>query len=189
MSEEIVMAVFANGTTGLRKKTWCQRTGTSYRLLEHQPLTPKEKRALERQNEEDRQAIEDREALAAMVRRGVFREKERSQNRGIGGGKVHLSAAERESLSRFIGAPVEDAQHARRLMKEKGMRFLERGERSEEIIDATIDYAESGGEQRGEAFREEFQLRNDELGFVAPAKRFDFAERLKYHRERLGERA
>lgn len=108
-----------------------------------------------------------------------------SENRGLGGATVHLSEKERKSLETFIGEPVEDAQHARRLMREKGLRFLERGEETERVIAGTIDYAESGGEARGERIDPSCDFGGWDRYRPMPAiKPFDSAGRLAYHLER-----
>lgn len=91
---------------------------------------------------EDIYAVPD--ARAERTTKGV----KWSENRGIGGSKVHLSQKERKSLERFIGEPVADAQDARAKMRVKGLRFLEPGESS--YIDDTVEWADSGAEARGE---------------------------------------
>lgn len=72
-------------------------------------------------------------------------EMRRDKLRGLGGGRSTLTAAERKSLETQLGVPIHDAQDARRVMRERGVRFMEKGEAVDEETDALIDYAEAGG--------------------------------------------
>lgn len=96
--------------------------------------------------------------------------------RGIGGAKVHLSAAERKSIERLTGVKVFDAQDARRAIKAKGMRFLEKGEE----LDETLKKQEAGEKVPFPGW--------DKLGVMPRVKEFNFEERYAMHRERFGER-
>lgn len=117
------------------------------------------------------------------------RTKEDDGSRGLGNGRVVLTERERVSLERYIGEPVRDAQDARKKMKAKGLRFTEKGEELDETCEAHIDYAMSGGEKRGEALPEKYGFQGwDRYGIMPSPKPFDFEGRLRYHRERLGER-
>lgn len=69
-------------------------------------------------------------------------------HRGVGGAKVHLSERERKSLENYIGLPVEDAQDARRKMRRRGVRFVEKGEEVDERFDAHV--AAANGENVGD---------------------------------------
>lgn len=151
MTEEMVAVDCPSGCRGCDcrcgksravKKSWAVKHDKAFKLLSSQPLTLAERRELKR----DREEIETRKS-AILKLAGA---RDWSENRGIGGSKVHLSAKERKSLERFIGCPVDDAQHARRLMKEKGLRFIEKGEFHDTETEALVRWAESGGEARGE---------------------------------------
>lgn len=95
--------------------------------------------------------------------------------RGVGGAKVHLSAAERKSIERLTGVKVVDAQDARRAIKSTGMRFLEKGEE----LDETLKRQEAGEKVPFPGW--------DKLGLLPKVPDFNFDERLAYHRQRLGE--
>ena len=96
--------------------------------------------------------------------------------RGLGGAKVHLSAAERKSIERLTGVKVFDAQDARRAIKAKGMRFLESGEE----LDETLKKQEAGEKVPFPGW--------DRLGVMKAPKPFNFEERYAANRERYGER-
>lgn len=95
--------------------------------------------------------------------------------RGVGGAKVHLSAAERKSIERLTGIPVMDAQDARRAIKMKGMRFLEKGEE----LDETLKKQAAGESVPFPGW--------DRLGVMEKPKEFNFEERLARNRQRFGE--
>lgn len=95
--------------------------------------------------------------------------------RGLGGAKVHMSAAERKSIERLTGIKVWDAQDARRACKMKNMRPLDKGE----WLDETLQKQEAGE-------RTEFPGW-DAYGVLPKVPEFDFERRLQFHRQRLGE--
>ena len=94
--------------------------------------------------------------------------------RGLGGAKVHLSAAERKSIERLTGVKVWDAQDARRACKATNMRFLESGEE----LDVTLKKQDAGEHVDFPGW--------DRLGVMPRPKEFNFEERLAYHEGRLG---
>ena len=81
---------------------------------------------------------------------GYTRQAKDDGRRGLGNGRVVLTERERKSIERQIGVPVRDAQDARRKMKLRGIRPVEKGEFIDEVTKAHEDYAASGGEARGE---------------------------------------
>jgi hypothetical protein len=94
--------------------------------------------------------------------------------RGIGGAKVHLSAAERKSIERLTGVNVWDAQDARRACKATNMRPLEKGEE----LDDTINRQQAGESVPFPGW--------DKLGAMKAPPKFNFEERLAFHEGRLG---
>lgn len=54
-----------------------------------------------------------------------------------------LTAAERRSLSRLTGEKIQDMSHARRVMAEKGLRFVERGDAAYKTRQDLKDWHES----------------------------------------------
>lgn len=167
------------GKSKIRLASSCVKRGISYKLLTAQPLTPREKR------EQERERCEVSTRKLAIEK--LFGKRDESENRGIGGAKVHLSAAERKSIERFIGVPVEDAQDARRKMKERGFRFIERGEEMDNRLRLQKEWAEAGGEKAGVPLPDGAGFPGwDKLGMMKTPEPFDFADRLTYHRNRLG---
>ena len=111
-----------------------------------------------------------------------------SEDRALGGAKVHLSQKERLSIERHIGVPVADAQDARKKMKERGFRFLEKGEEMDRHLKAQKEWVENGGRDSGVPCPKEAQFQGwDAMGMMRKPEHFDFAERLAYHKQRLGE--
>lgn len=94
--------------------------------------------------------------------------------RGVGGAKVHLSAAERKSIERLTGVKVFDAQDARRAIKGTGMRFLEKGEE----LDETLQRQAAGESVPFPGW--------DKLGAMKAPPKFNFEERLAFHEGRIG---
>lgn len=163
------------GTGKFVRESKAYRDGTPFKLASSQPKTKKELA--------EEKALEKEKAALDKAVRHLY------GPRGIGGSRVTLTERERVSLERYIGEPVRDAQDARMKMKRKGLRFSEPGEESEEMFEAHIDYALSGGEKRGEALPEKYGFQGwDRYGVMPSPKPFDFEGRLRYHQERLGER-
>ena len=163
------------------KKAWAQAHDVGYKLLHTQPLTLAERRTRER----DRDELSSRQSALQKL----SGKKDISENRGIGGAKVHLSQKERKSIERMIGVPVEDAQDARRKMKERGFRFIDKGELVDQQTRATIDWADADGEKRGlkrPAELEKFVGWDKLMGKTMDTS-FDHAERLKYWKQQYGE--
>ena len=121
---------------------------------------------------------ERRRENAELVRKIVGAQGD-SENRALGGAKVHLSQKERKSLERYIGLPVEDAQDARRKMKMKGMRFMEKGEELERILAAQQEYADCNGKARGLPPPHPGFTWGDLTGQKVPE--IDWHERLRYN--------
>lgn len=178
MTDEYVSARTPSGSRVVRKSL-AQDRGWPYRLLAEQPLSAAEQRVRARERAEVEVARSAMAKVAAARRGGQW-----SEERGLGGGKVVLTERERRSLERQIGVPVADAQDARRKMKERGMRFLEKGEEMEATLQAQIDYADRDGRRRGEPSPTQFPGWDKLAGAKAPAP-FDHAGRLAYHTARL----
>lgn len=106
-------------------------------------------------------------------------------NRGVGGAKVVLTQAEKSSLYNYTGVRVDDAQHARRVMKEKNVRFCEKGEQSYDMIDALKEHADTGNPLDPRYKLENIDLFQDGWG---ENKKFDIKERYLQHCQRLGVR-
>lgn len=106
-----------------------------------------------------------REAGAGAHSRSPAAARGWSEERGLGTGRVVLTEKERRSLSMQLGVPIEDAQHARRVMKERGVRFEEKGEASYEEGNAFANGKEWNGRSPLSGPRREYH--------------FDHAEELK----------
>lgn len=68
-----------------------------------------------------------------------------------------LSKEDRASLERLIGRPVHDMAEARAAMAEKGLRFVEKGERNSQVRKELREWAAEAPDKRGpmpEAFRQ-----------------------------------
>lgn len=170
------------GKSKVRLASSCVKRGISYKLLTAQPLTPREKREQER----DRAEVSTRRTAIEKL----FGKRDGSENRGLGGSKVHLSAAERKSIENFTGIKVFDAQDARRALKAKGMRFLERGEETDAMLKAHVEWADSDGEKRGAPLPKECEFPGwDAYGIMQKVPVVDWKERLAYHQARERERS
>ena len=170
------------GKSKVRLSSTCVARGISYKLLTQQPPTPREKREQERERAEV--------ATQRTVIEKLFGKRGLSQEKGLGGAKVHLSQAERKSIENFTGVKVFDAQDARRALKAKGMRFLERGEETEAMLDAHVKWADSDGEKRGAPLPKECEFPGwDAYGIMPKVPVVDWQERLAYHQAREREKA
>lgn len=167
------------GKSKIRLSSACVALGISYKLLTQQPLTPREKREQER----DRAEVANRRTVVEKL----FGKRDGSENRGLGGAKVHLSRAERKSIENFTGIPVYDAQDARRALKAKGVRFIERGEETDTRFRAQREWVDAGGEKSGVPMPAEAGFPGwDKLGMMKTPEPFDHAGRLAYHQAQLG---
>lgn len=85
----------------------------------------------------------ERLVLRSEVEEGLREAKAR--HRLVNGlNKVTLTEREKKSLSKQLGEPVEDANHAKRIMREKGLRLMERGEKAWEQGDALEAWVDNG---------------------------------------------
>lgn len=114
-----------------------------------------------------------RERVYRMPRMAAQSKKD-DGHRGLDG-KVHLSQVERKSIERLTGIKVYDAQDARRAIKAKGMRFLEKGEE----LDETLKRQEAGEKVPFPGW--------DRLGVMPAPKSFDWEESLARNRQKYGE--
>lgn len=87
----------------------------------------------------------ERLVLKSEVEDGL--REERVRHRLVNGlNKVTLTEREKKSLSKQLGEQVEDANHAKRIMREKGLRLMERGEKAWEQGDALEAWADGGSQ-------------------------------------------
>ena len=96
------------------------------------------------------------EAGARAHSRSLTRTRGWSEEKGLGTGT--LTERERRSLEMQLGVPIQDAQHARAVMKAKGVRFEEKGEASYEEGNAMVQGREWGGRSPLSGPRREFHF-------------------------------